>query len=102
MTLFIIGLGITLFIIATTFTIVKIQDKDEDVWWMVLIWILLIILLVSIIVVKELSYKEGQVDALSKKDILYELTVLPDSTRVWTRKADYTPSYRRDETVKAK
>lgn len=39
-------------------------------------------------IVRKDSYRRGQVDALSGRNIQYELTLQDDSTRVWVEKED--------------
>ena len=48
--------------------------------------IVALILLMGI--VRKDSYRRGQVDALSGRNIQYELTLQDDSTRVWVEKED--------------
>lgn len=59
------------------------SSRDEFLITTIVGTCILLIFLFGFAVGRTWGYRSGQIDAISKKNIAYELVVRPDSTRVW-------------------
>lgn len=68
--------------------VTNMLTPDSNLIWCVLSYVaILLFIIMMMVILNDLSYKKGQIDALSGK-AKYELKTQSDSTRVWVKKGE--------------